>query len=61
MNLKKRMIAFRGRCLGRLGRLMRHPMTTRLVISVLGSTLAWLMKIGVVALFSTIGIALPIP
>ncbi len=47
-------------CLSKVGRLLRHPTTIRIVVLVLGSLLTWLLKLLLVVLFTTTGLALPI-
>lgn len=58
--ISKRVKALGGRCIGCIGRLLRHPMVVKTIVSALGGTLTWVLKLLIIALFTTIGIALPV-
>lgn len=56
----KRLKAFGRRCVGKVGRFFGHPTMVRLMFLVVGSVLAWFLKLLIIALLSTAGLALPV-
>lgn len=55
----ERLKAFGGRCVGKVGRFLRHPTMIRLMVQVLCLILYWCLKLLVIALLSAAGYALP--
>lgn len=56
----ERLKAFGRRCVGKVGRFFGHPIMIKLILLVMGSTLTWLLKLMIIALLSTAGVALPV-
>jgi hypothetical protein len=57
--LAKRLKALRDRLFGILGRLLGHPVMIKLVVSVSGSLLLWMLKLAIIGLLSVVGISIP--
>jgi len=56
----ERLKAFGRRCVGKVGCFLGHPAMVRLVVLVVGSVLGWCLKLLIIALLSSAGIALPV-
>tara|TARA_R100000322_G_scaffold78825_1_gene49506 strand:- start:233 stop:400 length:168 start_codon:yes stop_codon:yes gene_type:complete len=54
------MKAFGRRCVGKVGGLLRHPTMIRITVLVTAKVVFWLLKVLIVALLTTAGMALPV-
>ena len=60
MSLSKRLKTFGRRCVDKIGGLLGHPVVVRVLISIAAWFVVWVLKLLVIALLSTAGMALPV-
>lgn len=60
MFLRKRIKTFGRRCVGKIGSLLRHPVVVRVLINIAARIVVWVLKLLIIALLSTAGMALPV-
>ncbi len=56
----RRMKAFGRRCVGKVGRLLRHPAMVTITVLVTAKVVFWLLQVLIIALLTTAGMALPV-
>lgn len=56
----KRMKVFGRRCAGKVGRFLRRPVVVRVVVWVAARVVSLLLKLLIIALLTTAGLALPV-
>lgn len=58
--MRRRMKAFGRRCVGKVGGLLRHPTMISIVVLVTAKVVYWLLRVLIIALLTTAGMALPV-